>query len=80
MVCDPASGTYRRTRLFVMTLGFSRKSVRLLTWRSSSQIWSELHEEAFRRLGGTVRVVVLDHLREGVVRPDVYDPTIKPLY
>ncbi len=80
MVRDPASGTYRRTRLFVMTLGFSRKSVRLLTWRSSSQIWSELHEEAFRRLGGTVRVVVLDNLREGVVRLDVYDPTINPLY
>ncbi len=38
MVRDPASGKYKRTRLFVMTLGYSRKSVRLLTWRSSSQI------------------------------------------
>ena len=80
MVRDPTSGKYRRTRLFVMTLGFSRKSVRLLTWRSSSQIWAELHEQAFRRLGGTVRVIVLDNLREGVVQPDVYDPTINPLY
>ena len=43
MVRDPATGKYRRTRLFVMTLGYSRKSVRLLTWRSSSQIWAELH-------------------------------------
>jgi len=41
MVRDPASGKYRRTRLFVMTLGYSRKSVRLLTWRSSSQIVTE---------------------------------------
>src|SRR5690606_34709962 len=48
MVRDPASGKYRRTRLFVLTLGHSRKSVRLLTWRSSSQRWAELHEEAFR--------------------------------
>ena len=80
MVRDPATGKYRRTRLFVMTLGYSRKSVRLLTWRSSSQIWAERHEEAFRRLGGTVRVIVLDHLREGVVQPDIYDPTINPLY
>jgi hypothetical protein len=30
MVRDPQSGKYRRTRLFVMTLGYSRKSVRLL--------------------------------------------------
>ncbi|WP_434480817.1 IS21 family transposase [Gemmatimonas sp.] len=80
MVRDPTSGKYRRTRLFVMTLGYSRKSVRLLTWRSSSQIWAELHEQAFRRLGGTVRVIVLDNLREGVVQPDIYDPTINPLY
>jgi transposase len=80
MVRDPATGKYRRTRLFVLTLGCSRKSVRLLTWRSSSQRWAELHEEAFRRLGGTTRVVVLDNLREGVLQPDVYDPAINPLY
>ena len=29
MVRDPKTGKYRRTRLFVMTLGYSRKSVRL---------------------------------------------------
>ncbi len=80
MVRQATTGKYRRTRLFVMTLGFSRKSVRLLTWRSSAQIWAELHEQAFRRLGGTPRLVVLDNLGEGVLTPDVYDPTINPLY
>jgi hypothetical protein len=67
MVRDPQTGKYRRTRLFVMTLGCSRKSVRLLTFRSSSRIWAELHERAFRRLGGATRIVVLDNLREGVL-------------
>jgi transposase len=80
MVRDRGTGKYRRTRLFVLTLGFSRKSVRLLVWRSSAQIWAELHERAFRRLGGTVRVIVLDNLREGVLTPDIYDPTLNPLY
>ena len=80
MVRDPASGKYRRTRLFVLTLGYSRKAVRLLVHRSSAQIWAELHERAFRRLGGTVRVVVLDNLKEGVLTPDIYDPTLNPLY
>jgi len=80
MVRDPQSGKYRRTRLFVMTLGFSRKSVRLLVFRSSSRVWAELHEQAFRRLGGSVRIVVLDNLREGVLTPDIYDPTLNPLY
>ena len=80
MVRDPDTGKYRRTRLFVLTLGYSRKSVRLLVRRSSAQVWAELHERAFRRLGGTVRVVVLDNLKEGVLTPDIYDPTLNPLY
>ena len=80
MVRDATSGKYKRTRLFVLTLGYSRKSVRLLTWRSSSQRWAALHEEAFRRLGGTTRIVVLDNLREGVLTPDVYDAQLNPLY
>jgi transposase len=80
MVRDAHTGKYRRTRLFVLTLGYSRQSVRLLVWRSSAQIWAELHERAFRRLGGTVRVIVLDNLREGVLTADVYDPTLNPLY
>ena len=80
MVRDPHTGKYRRTRLFVMTLGYSRKSVRLLVFESSTQVWAQLHEQAFRRLGGSVRVVVLDNLAEGVLRPDIYDPTLNPLY
>ena len=80
MVRDADSGKYRRTRLFVLTLGYSRKAVRLLVHRSSAQVWAELHERAFRRLGGTTRVVVLDNLKEGVLTPDIYDPTLNPLY
>jgi transposase len=80
MVRHPLTGKYRRTRLFVFTLGYSRKSVRLLTFESSTRRWAELHEAAFRRLGGAVRVVVQDNLREGVLTPDVYDPTLNPLY
>ena len=80
MVRDPDSGKYRRTRLFVMVLGCSRKCVRLLSFRSSARVWAELHEKAFRRLGGSPRVVVLDNLREGLLSPDFYDAGLNPLY
>jgi transposase len=80
MVRDPRTAKYRRTRLFAMTLGYSRKSVRLLVFESSAQIWAQLHERAFRRLGGSVRVVVLDNLGEGVLKPDIWDPALNPLY
>jgi len=38
------------------------------------------HEQAFRRLCGAPRVVVLDSLREGVIEPEVYDPVLNPLF
>ena len=80
LVRDPQSGKYRRTRLFVLTLGFSRKCVRFLTFQSSARTWAELHEKAFRRLGGTPKVLVLDNLGEGVIKPDFYDPKLNPVY
>jgi transposase len=80
MVRYAPTGKHRRTRLFVLTLAHSRKAVRLLTWQSSAQTWAELHERAFRRLGGTPKTIVLDNLKEGVLTPDVYEPTLNPLY
>ncbi len=80
MIREFTTGKYKRSRLFVLTLGYSRKSVRLLVFRSSAQTWAELHEKAFRRLGGVTQTVVLDNLREGVLSPDIYDPTLNPLY
>jgi hypothetical protein len=31
MVRDPSNGKYKRVRLFVLTLGYSRKCIRLLS-------------------------------------------------
>jgi hypothetical protein len=61
----------------VLTLGYSRKSVRLLTFRSGTRILVELHERAFRRFGGVTCVVVLGNLGEGVLAAGIYDPTLK---
>lgn len=79
-VRDTATGKYRRARLFVLTLGYSRKCVRLLTLGSSTRDWAELHQRAFRTLGGVTRTVVLDNLKEGVLSPDIWDPALNPVY
>jgi transposase len=80
MVRDPHNGRYRRTRMFVLTFGYSRKAVRILVWNSNIRVWAELHERAFRRVGGAPRLLILDNLGEGVLRPDIYDPATNPLY
>jgi transposase len=77
---DPKTGRYRRPRLFVMTLRYSRRCFRRVVWKSSKQVWAQLHEEAFRYFGGAVSYVVLDNLREGVITPDLYEPEINRLY
>jgi transposase len=77
---DPRTGKYRRMRLFTLTLGNSRHAFRKVVWNSSSETWCKLHEEAFAYFGGTARTIRFDNLKEGVLKPDVYDPELNPLY
>ena len=76
----PASSRYRKPRLFVMTLRYSRRSFRRVVWKSSSEVWARLHEEAFRYFGGCPQYVVLDNLKEGVIKPDIYEPELNRVY
>jgi transposase len=74
------SGKYRRPYLFVMTLKYSGKSFRKVVWKTNQEVWARLHEEAFRAFGGATEYVVLDNLREGVIRPDLYEPELNAVY
>ncbi len=76
----PGTNRYRRPRLFVMTLRYSRRSFRRVVWNSSQQVWAQLHEQAWRYFGGSCRYVVLDNLKEGVIKPDLYEPELNPVY
>jgi len=51
-----------------------------VVWKSSQQVWAELHERAFRHFGGCPQYVVLDNLKEGVIKPDLYEPELNPVY
>jgi transposase len=74
------AGLYKRPYLFVMTLKYSGKSFRKVVWKTSQAIWAQLHEEALRAFGGCPQYVVLDNLKEGVLRPDLYEPELNPVY
>ena len=75
-----SNGKYLRPRLFIMTLKYSGRAFRKTVWKSSKQTWCKLHEEAFRYFGGCSQYVTLDNLREGVIKPDIYEPDLNPLY
>ncbi len=76
----PKTGKRRRPRLFVMTLRYSRKSFRKTIWNSSKEEWARLHEEAFRYFGGCPQYIVLDNLKEGVLKPDLFEPGLNPVF
>ncbi len=63
-----------------MTLRYSRRCFRRVVWKSSKQVWAELHEQAWRHFGGVTQYVVPDNLKEGVVKPDLYEPELNPVY
>ncbi len=75
-----SSGKFRRPRLFIMTLKYSGRAFRKVVWNSSKEIWCRLHEEAFRYFAGCSQYVTLDNLKEGVIKPDIYEPDLNPLY
>ena len=62
------------------TLRYSRRSFRRVVWKSGQQVWAELHEQAWRYFGGSTRYVVLDNLKEGVLKPDLYEPELNPVF
>ena len=74
------NGKYRRPFLFVMTLKYSGKSFRKVVWTADQETWARLHEVAFRTFGGSAAYAVLDNLKAGVIRPDLYEPEINAVY
>ena len=51
----PGTDRWRKPRLFVATLRYSRASFRRVVWKSSQQVWAQLHEQAWRYFGGSCR-------------------------
>jgi transposase len=74
------NGRYKRPWLFVLTLKYSGKSYRTTVWKADQETWARLHEQAFHAMGGCPRYVVLDNLKAGVLRPNLYEPELNPLY
>jgi len=65
---DPATKVMRRSWLFVMTMGFSRRQFAELVFDQKVETWVRLHVAAFEHFGGVPRVIVPDNLKSAVVR------------
>jgi transposase len=75
--CD---GSRRRLWAFLLTLSYSRHRFVRFVERQDVATWIDCHVRAFEFLGGVPETVLLDNLKAGVIRPDLYDPTLNRAY
>ncbi|NIO72639.1 MAG: IS21 family transposase [Anaerolineae bacterium] len=80
MMMDPSTGKRRRAWAFVMTLSYSRHRFVRFVFRQDIPTWIDCHVRAFEFFGGVAASVVLDNLKSGVLKPDIYDPTLNRAY
>lgn len=77
---DPVRGHRRRIWAFCMVLSYSRHMFVRFVVRTDRETWLLCHVEAFAFFEGVVRRVILDNLKDGVLKPDLYDPTLNRAY
>jgi transposase len=72
--------TRKKVWAFVMTLSYSRHRFVRFVERQDTQSWLDCHIRAFEFFGGVCKTILLDNLKAGVVKADLYDPTINRAY
>jgi len=77
---DPRTSRRHRVWSFIMVLSFSRHMFVRPVLRMDKVTWLESHVAAFQFLGGVTQRVLLDNLKAGVIRPDLYDPALNRGY
>jgi hypothetical protein len=80
MFLDPIMNKLRRAYAFIMTLSHSRHRFVYFVFRQDAPTWIDCHVRAFDFFGGVVETILLDNLKAGVIKPNIYDPTINRSY
>ncbi len=74
LLYDPAEGRIRTVYGFIATLSYSRHKFIEFVFRQDQQSFVSSHVRAFNYFGGVPKRIVLDNLKAGVIKPDLYDP------
>ncbi len=80
LLYDPDSGRNRVVYAFIGTLSWSRYKFVEFVWGQDQQSFVSSHINMGAFWGGMSQVLVIDCLKSGVIKPDLYDPSLNPLY
>ena len=70
----------KKVYAFVMTLSYSRYRYVEFTFTQTVRSWIQSHINAFEFFGGVPKRAVLDSLKSGVIKADIYDPIMNRSY
>ena len=79
-IYDPDTGRNRVVYAFVGTLAFSRYKFVEFVYSQKAKSFVATHLNMFGFWGGVTETIVPDCLKSGVLKPDLYDPELNPLY
>ena len=77
---DPQTQKKVTVCAFVMTLRYSRHQFVRWVVKQDLATWCQAHVAAFAFFGGVPHRIILDNLKDGVLKPDLYDPTLNRTY
>ena len=80
MMYDSVSERKRKAWAFIMVLSYSRHRFVRFVFKMDIACWIDCHIRAFQYFGGVPSSIVLDNLKQGVIKPDIYDPTLNFAY
>jgi len=77
---DRRTGQRRTLFAFIGTLAHSRHKYVEFTFSQNQQSFVASHVRMFSFWGGCPQTLVLDNLKSGVIKPDLYDPVLNHAY
>jgi len=80
MLADPIFGKRHKAWAFIMVLAYSRHMFVKIVLKLNQLVWTECHIHAFEFFGGVPARLVLDNLKGGVIKADLYDPQFNRVY
>jgi len=79
-ITEPATANKRLTQFFLGVLPFSSYTFGEFVFDQKLSTFIGLQERMFVYFGGVTPYVVVDNLKSGVHKPDLYDPDVNPTY
>lgn len=80
LLFDPITGKSKTVYAFIGTLSSSRHKYIEYVYSQNQQSFVQSHVRMFEYFGAVPKIIIIDNLKSGVIKPDLYDPKLNKAY